>query len=149
ADGQARDPGTLPEREDRLALVGDRVRESEPGEGVVRAAGKAKDHEGKRDRHAGRARDACPARTGPCGALFGVIGSQGEGLPRFCYNVSCKQYRGPPARLLGPHMFASSLRADARTGSVAGHHGEREGVRMTEPKRRGAAWTVLSPPDPP
>src|SRR5260370_23733526 len=56
------------------------------------------DHKGERDRHDRRARDACPARTGRPGALFGVIGSQGEGLPRFCYNVSCKQYRAPPAR---------------------------------------------------
>ena len=137
-DGQAGDPGTLPERQDRLALLGDRVGESEPGERVVRAAGQAKDQEGKRDRHAHRPRDACPARTGLCGALFGVIGSQGEGLPRFCYNVSCKQYRAPPASLLRPRMFASYLRAGARTGSVAGHHGEREGVRMSEPEGRTA-----------
>ena len=118
--------------DDRLALLGDGVGEADPGELVIRAAGQAEDDEHQRDRHAQRASAPHPAGTrgpGSWRTLSVVIVSQGEGLPRFCYSVSCKQYRAPP-RLLGPPHVCVIFVPGARTGTGAGHDAAMTGRRF-------------------
>jgi len=101
----------LGERAERLGS--DDGQQHQLAEGDVQA-GQAEDQEDKRDRQTRRARDPHPAGTrgpGSWRTRSGVIGSQGEGLPRFCYSVSCKQYRAPTPRLRRPPHVSVILAA--------------------------------------